>query len=224
MHCFNDDLRRGLATLALVSAFGLACDDTDPLVGLEVQVYSGTFSPMNGSGVGGLVNLTLDPDGGDFSASVDANGTDASITHAQHIHFAAACPTTAADANADGFVDVIEGIPSYGKILVPLDADLSVQGGPADMDFPESSASGAIDYFQRTSLDVMLADLRAADPDPDDAIVKLGSGGELDLAGRTVVLHGVAADTDLPATVQTLGTAPRQATLPIACATLDRVD
>ena len=45
----------------------------------------------------------------------------------------------------------------------------------------------------------------------------LGADETLNLEGRHIVVHGVAADTELPSTVGTLGTLPAQVTLPVAC-------
>lgn len=136
------------------------------------------------------------------------------MIHPQHIHAPAAFPPPSGDVNGDGFVDVIEGVPFYGPILVPLDSDLSTQ---AAGDFPcVHNHGGALQYREATGLDAMLSDLNALDPEPNDAVVKLG-GSPLDLSGRHVVLHGVALDTPLPATVASLGNLPAQLTLPIAC-------
>ena len=158
---------------------------------------------------------------GEFVAADDATGAQPGMIHPQHIHAAAACPPPSADVNGDGFIDVIEGVPFYGPILVPLDSDLSSQAAGT---FPSvHNHGGALQYRQRTGLSAMLSDLNAPDPDPSDAVVKLG-GSPLDLAGRHVVLHGVALDTPLPATVASLAGLPAQLTLPIACGEISRVN
>ena len=158
---------------------------------------------------------------GEFVAMQNATGAQPGMIHPQHIHAAQACPPPSADVNGDGFVDVIEGVPFYGPILVPLDSDLTTQAAGA---FPfVHNHGGALQYHQRTGLNGMLSDLNAPDPDPGDAVVKLG-GDPLDLPGRHVVLHGVALDTPLPATVASLGNLPAQLTLPIACGEISRVN
>src|SRR4051812_43669034 len=63
--------------------------------------------------------------GNTISVHMNVSGAPASMVHIQHIHSGSACPTTAADTNSDGFVDVVEGVPAYGPILVNLDADLN---------------------------------------------------------------------------------------------------
>jgi hypothetical protein len=68
---------------------------------------------------------------GMFDAVVDVRGAEPADPafpeglHPQHIHEAANCPTMSADVNGDGIVDVIEGLPFYGPIMIPLDGDLA---------------------------------------------------------------------------------------------------
>lgn len=127
--------------------------------------------------------------------------------HAQHIHAADRCPTMSADANGDGIVDVIEGVPFYGPILVPLDGQI----GNTTSEIPSFPVAmgpfGSYEYEAAAPLAMLI-----------DAI-----GEPLDLANRHVVIHGVDLDTPLPGSVQTLGGLPPQITLPVACGELHRV-
>lgn len=158
---------------------------------------------------------------GQFTARVDANGLEPNMLHAQHIHTATRCPPASADVNGDGIVDVVEGVPFYGPILVPLDDNLAVQGAGT---FPTATGRrGTIEYQASTALNTLLADLNAPDPNPADAIVKL-NGAPLALETRHVVLHGVDIHTFLPPSVASLGTAPAQATLPVACGGIRKID
>jgi hypothetical protein len=136
------------------------------------------------------------------------------MIHPQHVHAADRCPPASADVNHDGFVDVLEGVPFYGPILIPLDDDLASQAAGA---FPTASGRrGVLDYHASTSFGALLADLNAPDPDPTDAVVKLG-GAPLALETRHVVLHGVDPSTPLPPTVASLPGVPAYLTLPVAC-------
>jgi hypothetical protein len=72
-------------------------------------------------------------------------------------------------------------------------------------------------------MSALVADLRAADPDSGDPVVKLNAGESLDLTGRSVVIHGVA-DEDLPETVRGLAGLPGNVVLPIACGTIVKSD
>lgn len=216
--------RPSIALLALASPLVLgACDDdVDVVAPDDVETYAAVLTSMNNSGVAGTVELSI-ANGQTFHAGVDATGLAPDMVHPQHVHFAEACPTLAADANGDGFVDVVEGVPTYGGILIPLDGDLSDQAAGQPEGFPTATASGSIEFDRSVGLDVLLADLTASDPNPNDPVVKL-DGDRLELTTRTVVLHGVAADTELPSSVQSLGTAPATLTLPVACGPVVRID
>ncbi len=155
-----------------------------------------------------------------FTAETAGLNMAPSIMHAQHVHAGAVCPPPYADTNNDGFIDVVEGLPYYGAILIPLDSDLSTQPAGA---FPTASSTGSIGYIASTSYQTLLDDLQAPDPNPGDAVVKLGAGKPLDLFNRTVVFHGVAPGTPLPNTVQSIGGLPPQATLPVACGRIDLI-
>lgn len=158
---------------------------------------------------------------GDFVAAVHATGLHPGMIHPQHIHAAAVCPPPSADTNGDGFIDVLEGVPFYGPILIPLDSDLSNQAAGS---FPfVDNRGGSLQYRQSISLGALLADLNAPDPNPADAVVKL-DGQPLNLSGRHVVVHGVSLDTPLPATVASIGGLPPQLTLPVACGEIRRVN
>lgn len=187
----------------------LGCDDDD-IVGDDddTEIYTVTFTELNDSGVSGTATLTLSDEDDLLSEADDrfliditANGLD-EVVHPQHIHAAAECPTEAQDTNDDNFVDVVEGVPVYGEIAVPLDDNLL---DAESNDFPEGNT---ITYDESADLDDFVSTYDAF------------SGG-LDLESRTIVLHGVDADTDLPESVQSLGDLPATTTLPVACGTVN---
>lgn len=157
---------------------------------------------------------------GMVTAMVSADGLESGMIHPQHVHAAAACPPAAADVNKDGYVDVIEGVPFYGPILIPLDSDL---GSQATGSFPTATGvRGTLEYAASTPLATLLADLNAVDPNPADAVIKL-NGAPLALETRHVVLHGVDAATPLPSTVASLPGLPAYLTLPVACGEIRKV-
>jgi hypothetical protein len=161
----------------------------------------------------------IEINGDQVTVQVDGQNVAPSAVHVQHVHAGTSCPDQSADTNNDGFVDVIEGVPAYGPILVPLDGDLNSQSAGGE-GFPMANEQGTFSYSQTASLETMLADLRAEDPNPEDPIVKLGPNEDLNLGGRHIVIHGVSADTALPDTVATIADIPAAATLPIACGEL----
>jgi hypothetical protein len=150
---------------------------------------------------------------GMLTAQVDMSGTEPAATpfpegiHPQHIHAADRCPTAAADANGDGIVDVIEGLPYYGPILVPLDGDIS-NGTSEVPTFPFGAGDRGTYHYEASAL---LATLEQALGEP------------LNLPVRHVVVHGIDLSTPLPASVQSLPGLPAQVTLPIACGEIREV-
>lgn len=210
-----------LALLLAICLPVLAACDSDEVFEDDTVAYTADLTALNGSGVDGAAALTISDeadleftDDDTFQAAITASGLDATV-HPQHIHAEAVCPTMADDANNDGYVDVVEGVPAYGPILVPLDGqltDASAQVGS----FPEGAT---ITYEEETDFDDFLAAYQVADSNPDDAVATLGANGDLDLAGRTIVLHGTTED--LPETVASLPGNPNEVTLPVACGTVE---
>jgi len=180
--------------------------------------YTATLGSLNanangGTGVTGTATLTIKGDM--LNVTVDAHGLSPNVMHMMHIHTGGSCPTAAADANHDGYVDVIEGVPSYGLILVPLTSDLTHQGAGTS---PMSDANGNLHYTASVSMTTLLADLHLPQADPSSPVVKLKAGEALNLAAREIVIHGVAMN--LPSTVQSLPGAPANATIPVACGSI----
>ena len=130
-------------SLALAAAPALAA----------TQSYQTTLSPLNHSTASGTLMLTLD--GAQATITEHVTGLAATFNgnpypHVQHIHIdgQGACPTTAADANADGVVSTTEGQPSYG----PIGTTLSVTGPttPAAGTVLTAAPSGATIEYSRT--------------------------------------------------------------------------
>ncbi|MDT0632572.1 hypothetical protein RQM47_08810 [Rubrivirga sp. S365] len=193
------------------------CDSNDD----DETTYDVQFTALNNSGVTGTAELTMDDN--DFTVEIDADDLDATV-HPQHIHGApggtvtaqAVCPTMADDANADGFVDVLEGLPRYGAILLPLDDDISTQAQNVS-GFPTGTS---IDYSESTSVVALRSALVKDDSDTSDPIGTLGADGIVDLDDYVIVIHGT--NDELPASVGTLPGLPSQATLPVACGRITR--
>jgi hypothetical protein len=212
-------------------ALAVSCNDdggSQPPQGEQANegTYEATLTTLN-TGVGGnamlgtgTVLITVQGDAVD--AQLLVNGVPADTAHAQFIYEGGECPTITDDANSDTFIDPVEGIAKYGSILIPLDGDLNSQDAGAST-IPNADLTGSYEYSQTGSLASMLADLTSPDVNTDDSIVKLPEGSQnLNLEGRTVVIHGVPAETVLPDTVAPIQEGPNTATLPIACGVLTR--
>lgn len=179
--------------------------------------YRATLKSLNASVAGetaGTIEIKIDGD--DVVVTSNVTGAPAGVKHLQNVTVLTSCPDAVTEAGS--FV----GAASVGKILIPLDSDLSDQLN--GMSFgPIANGSGSYVYKRSTSLTQMLADLRAADPDETDAIVKLSADQNLNLAGKVVIIHGVSSSTELPETVGTIGDLTPAQSLPIACGQLIRV-
>lgn len=143
--------------------------------------------------------------------------------HMQHVYTGNRCPTMDDDTNGDGFIDINEAEAVLGKILIPLDADISSQMAGRRF-FPLGDLSGYYHYERVTSFRRFLADLQAPDKDLDDDIVKLPPGEGLRLVGKTVLIQGVAESVEFPETVGTKGRYRPYQTFPIACGVFQKIE
>lgn len=173
-----------------------------------VAYLHGMNRTVAGSDPNGIAHFTARGDR--LTIRINMRGVPPNMEHWQHFHGfvdgkAAACPTPAADTNHDGIIDLIETEPASGTTMVPFNAKPAAMDIPANT-YPKASARGTYTYKATVSLKALQA-----------AFGKAFKGAPLDLDKRVVYIHGVPADTKLPATVQSLGTIPAQVTLPIAC-------
>ena len=167
--------------------------------------YLATLQPLNA----GLNDLTasgearISVSGDRVDVSINVAGVNPGTLHPQHIHAGPRCATQDDDSNNDGFLDVIEGLPDYGPILISLD-DTFANPNDSTFGFPTASSDGTYSYNASGSKSHFQEEL--------DQALKLDT--------RHVVIHGVDPATELPDTVQSLPGAPAWATLPVACGEL----
>ncbi len=133
---------------------------------------------------------------------------DARVAHRQSILLGTRCPTLSDDTDRNGVIDVAEATRASGTTFIPLDGDLTSAALGAGV-YP---VGRGFTYVERASLQDLEADARAR------------TGQNLNLAGRVILVHGVSAETPLPETVATLDASPRQATVPVACGILKRLE
>jgi hypothetical protein len=136
--------------------------------------------------------------------------------HMQHVYTGSRCPTMNDDTNLDGFIDIAEAEAVVGKILIPMDSDISTQGSGRRF-FPLGDLSGYYHYERITSFRRFLNDLQDTDKDPNDDTAKLAPGEGLRLEGRVFMAMGVAETIMLPETVATKERRRPFQTLPIVC-------
>lgn len=140
--------------------------------------YKACITELNDSGVVAFGYFNLQ--GNTLESHVIAFNTEAGMVHPQHIHGfengdQATCPDESADENNDGLIDIGEGGPFYGPVLLPLNSAMA--------EFPTADGSGYYMYSRTFTL-------------TQDQLDDLGP-----LEKNVVVLHGLELDGGYEATL-----------------------
>lgn len=181
-----------------------------------VRMFSSDLTSLNGSGVTGAAELLLDGDS--LTVSIQATGLEPGQPHPQHIHgrFDAAgnpvdsiTPTAANDSDGDGFIELAEGIPAYGPVIISL---TSPPGG-ALTDFP-TAPDGMISFTQTYDLN-----------NPETFNTGFSKEDLFPLDFRELILHGmsVAAGIGAGTPGEVNGTGGYKAVLPVASGLIEEV-
>ena len=174
------------------------------------QDYKVNLRPLNRSGVTGSGSLTLSPDKTQLTVRIDATGLEKNQVHVGHIHGLVASgnqpadssiPSPKQDSDRDKYVELAEGLVTYGPILITLATD---NGGNLDPD-----GDGTIHYQQTFNLDD--AGIYA---DTFDKMSVIGSGSSLQL--REIIIHGLSVPAVGVAPGEVDGTAGYKVVLPVA--------
>ena len=146
----------GTSVLAMVAAASLgagpasaqptpAGNGADRTVTLSAQLHELNDSGASGTATAMVRNQMIQ------HIEVHAHGLTPDAPHAQHIHYGQQalneCPTLAQDANGDGRLTTVEGLPAYGPVVVSL----NTSGGTTPASFLDVtrfpvSNSGAYHY------------------------------------------------------------------------------
>jgi hypothetical protein len=143
--------------------------------------------------------------------------------HMQNVYTGNRCPAVSDDTNQDGFIDIKEAEVVLGKIIIPLDSDISTQSSGKNF-FPMADMSGNYQYERVTNFKRFLKDLQSKDNDSNDDVVKLPSNQGLNLIGKTVMIQGISETVELPETVFTKGRHPSFKTLPVVCGIFEKIE
>ena len=153
----------------------------------ETLFYGANITPLSaengaaadGFGASARAAIRFDTDTQQLAVRLVATGLLPNEPHLQHIHGVlggdSVSPTLAQnDDDGDGFVELLEGVPAYGPILLNLFED--------DGEFPVASADGRVDYSR-------IFDLASGDVpfDGDFGVEELRPES---LDDREIVIHG----------------------------------
>ena len=181
--------------------------------------YVTSLTTLNGSGVTGEAIIGYDVDSGIITVAISASGLEPNQVHIQHIHGFpdgqdAMTPTLAQDDDGDGFVELAEGLDTYGPILLNLTTDHSNGGGEDNghshegglTGFP-TAPDGSIWFVESYQLP---AGSLPADPE---------------LGLREIVIHGLTVGAGVGAGTagEVDGTAGYKLVLPVASGELTEV-
>lgn len=179
------------------------------------MLFEANLAPLNNSGVSGLARLSLD--GNLLTVNITASGLTPDQPHPQHIHGRfdeagrpanSTVPTLALDTDRDGFIEVREGVPTYGPVILNFDSS------PGSGQFP--TAPGGVVNFTET-YDVT-NDSLFFDPLSGQ---KFTGADIFPLTDREIVLHGLTLDASTglgggPPPGEADGTPGYKALLPVA--------
>lgn len=180
--------------------------DGNDLLIAEPLSFSAPLQSLNNSGVSGEVLVSVTGD--QLRVQVNATGLEANQTHPMHIHglvdaagtpLDSSVPTIAADSDNDGFVELLEGAPDYGPLLLPLEPFSTTPDGSLafDQTFTLTGLTTASHLFPLDFREVVL------NGDSVTASDGVGTGGEVNgivgfkstLPVAAAELQPVAADT-----------------------------
>ena len=180
--------------------------------GNNKEKYRAMLEPLNGSGASGHARLTIEGDR--LGSKINSHGLAPELPHAQHIHGMAQavseCPTLANDANGDGLVNTVEGLPSYGPIAVSFttSGDTSPSSGLAVDRFPVANEGGSVNYKRTFEVPSKVANNLG-----DFAIVQHG----VDLNHNGVYDFESAGASELDPSL------PQEATIPANCGVINPI-
>jgi hypothetical protein len=190
-------------------------------------LYSTDLTALNNSGVDGRAVLLIDQDARTLTVDIQASGLEPGPMHIQHIHgFAddtdARSPTIAQDSDGDGFVELAEGLATYGPIQLNLTLNPENSAHDHGMDghdhtdeamFPTVGADGMLSYHEVFTF--------AAD-DPNASAI---FDGITPLEAKEIVIHGLTTNANQGAGTpgEVDGTDGYKLVLPVASGELNGV-
>jgi hypothetical protein len=205
----NDIQREGVALFKITGDKNFLAAD---------KFYTTTFTSLSGSGVTGEAIIGYDIQTNTITVAISAAGLEPNQIHIQHIHgftngTDAKTPTPAFDLDKDGFVELGEGLPSYGPILLNLATNHDNASG-GDNGHSHGGLSGFPTAPDGTIWFVESYQLPSGDLPADPM-----------LALREIVIHGMSVPAGAGAGTmgEVDGTAGYKLVLPVASGELSEV-
>lgn len=202
----------GKITLLSASLIGISA------AAAQAASFTADLNPLNDSGVGGSVLLELSDDRETLTVTLDASGFEPNRDHVGHIHglFAdgevadSQTPTLDQDSDGDGFVELREGAPIYGPVVLPIETINTPDGSAAYTQTYDLSDSGIFADNVLTS----------------DEADKFGAADLFPLEFREIVYHGLSVEPGAGAGTdgEIDGTGGYKAILPVAAGEIVAID
>ena len=151
-------------------------------------IYLATFSTLN-ENVNGKIpgSTTIRKEDEIFVTYLRLFAGGPKAWHQQKIYTGTRCPESNDDTNGDGYIDILEALEVVGKVLIPLDADISSQKSGRSF-YPIGDESGSYYYERFTNFNRLLKDLQEEDHDLEDEFAKLAPNESFNLEGKVVMV------------------------------------
>ena len=225
--------------IMLLFVFLISCGKSNSRAGYPRGEYKPIFLPTDGSNISGIYmakfqtlnaqingtvpgSATLYKKDDKFYAYVRLFGGAPRTWHQQHVHEGIRCPDLTDDINGDGYIDIEEGNKVWGKILLPLDSNISSQKSGSNI-YPVADESGSYFYERTTNFEKMFQDLKSPAEDQNNNYRKLLPEEGLDFRGKVAVVLGTSETVIYPETVASADGRPVHQTFPVACGVFERV-
>ena len=175
----------------------------------QAASFKADIGTLNNSGVTGTALLNLSEDKKTLTVTTTATGLEINQPHVQHIHglFSdsgaiadSMTPTLANDADGDGFIELREGAPVYGPIVLPLETITTADGSASitqtyDLSDPSIFGSNPVTGESFTAEDLMPLSFREVVIHGRSVAPGVGAGtpNEIDGTGGYIAVLPVAA-------------------------------
>ena len=179
-----------------------------------------TVNPDISGKITGAFTFSRDKEFDEVVADVRLTNGGAKVIHTQNVRSGSRCPDAKDDLNQDGIIDAAEVEKVMGKILIPLDGDISSQVSH-DGEYPIGDIYGNYIYSRVSRFTQFIEDLRSELS--EEGYEKLKKNQPFKIEGKVVLIHGVDESVNLPLTVSGYGRRSRHQALPIACGIITKV-